>query len=215
MDQAPKKRKGFFITFEGLEGAGKSVQAGLLGSRLREMGYTIVATREPGGTRIGEQIRTITHNPENVDLTGVTEAYLMATSRAQHVREIIKPALEEGKIVISDRYLDSSIAYQGFGREMGEESIYHLNTMAVEGIIPHLTIILAVSPEVGIGRRNSSQKVDRLDLQQRAFYDRVQAGYEILAQKNPHRIRLVDGSKSINEVAMMVWEVVKPHLPHL
>ncbi len=119
--------KGFFITIEGGEGAGKSVQAEILKNHLESQGNKVVITREPGGTRIGEQIRAITHNTENVDLSPVAEAYLMAASRAQHVSEIIKPALESDRIVISDRYVDSSIVYQGYGRELGAEKIEELN----------------------------------------------------------------------------------------
>src|SRR3989338_10065245 len=112
-----------FITFEGIEGSGKSTQVGLLASRLREEGRIIVVTREPGGTRIGEEIRNITHNKDNVDLTAVSESYLMAASRAQHVRQIIRPALEQGMVVLCDRFLDSSLAYQGYGLGLGEDEI--------------------------------------------------------------------------------------------
>lgn len=207
------KRSGLFITFEGLEGSGKSVQVGLLGSKLREAGYPIVVTREPGGTRISEQIRAITHHPDNVDLTAVAEAYLMSASRAQHVREIIKPALWDGKIVISDRYLDSSLAYQGYGRELGEKEIYELNVLAIEGIEPDITIYLDVPPEVGFKRRNNSTKVDRLDLQQQDFYDRVRRGYETLIKENPKRFCVVDGTGSIEHVAQKVWKCIEPLLP--
>src|SRR3989304_4912892 len=123
------KKSGKVITFEGLEGSGKSTQVGLLASFLKEKNYQIKVTREPGGTRIGELIRQITHRRENVDLTAVAESYLMAASRAQHVREIIRPARETGLIVLCDRYIDSSLAYQGYGRELGEEVINQLNRL--------------------------------------------------------------------------------------
>ena len=197
-----------FISFEGLEGSGKSTQVGLLGSKLKEEGYEIVVTREPGGTRIGELIREITHGRDNVDLTGVTEAYLMAASRAQHVREIIKPALDAGKIVVCDRFLDSSLAYQGYGRELGEEIIWQLNTLAIEEVLPDLTFFLDVSPEVGFERRNGAKKIDRLDLQQKDFYERVYEGYKQLAEKYKERFVTIDGTKSVEEVAGMVWEKV-------
>ncbi|MCL4338250.1 dTMP kinase [Patescibacteria group bacterium] len=201
--------KGFFITFEGIEGSGKSTQVGLLGSRLKEEGYDIVVTREPGGTRIGEEIRSITHGRENVDLTAVTEAYLMAASRAQHVREIIKPSLSEGKIVVCDRYIDSSLAYQGYGRQLGEKEILELNKAALEGVMPDLTILLDVSCETGFARRNGTDKIDRLDLQQKDFYERVYRGYHLLAKKFSDRYFVVDSSKEIEIVEGLIWERVE------
>src|SRR3989344_2241785 len=143
------KQGGLFITFEGLEGSGKSTQIGYLASKLKELNYNLKATREPGGTRIGELIRQITHNKDNVDLTSVAESYLMAASRAQHVREIIRPALEQGYIVLCDRFLDSSLAYQGYGRNLGEDEIYTLNKMAIGDVYPDLTVFLNVAPEIG------------------------------------------------------------------
>lgn len=201
--------KGFFITFEGIEGAGKSVQVGLLSSRLREEGQNIVVVREPGGTRIGEEIRAITHNRENVELTGVAEGYLMAAARAQLVREIIRPALIEGKIVIADRFFDSSLAYQGFGRQIGEEEIFRLNQLALDSVFPNLTILLDVSADAGFVRRNGTGKTDRLDLQQKDFYERVYQGYKKLAEKYKERYFVVDSSKPINGVAEMIWKKVK------
>lgn len=205
--------KGFFITFEGMEGSGKSTQVGLLGSRLKEEGFNIVVTREPGGTRIGEEIRNITHSRESVDLTAVTEAYLMAASRAQHIREIIKPALEAGKIVICDRYIDSSLAYQGFGRNLGLLAIEQLNRLAVENIWPDLTFFLSVPLEVGISRRNGTDKIDRLDLQQKDFYLRVKKGYKKLEKKYLNRIITVDGKGSVEEIAEIIWNQVSSRLP--
>src|SRR3989337_4603595 len=153
------KKKNLFIVFEGLEGSGKSTQAGLLASRLLEEGFDIKATREPGGTRIGELIRQITHNKDNVDLTSVTESYLMAASRAQHVRDIIRPALEQGMVVLCDRFLDSSLAYQGYGRGLGEDEITVINKLAIDDVFPDLTIFLDVAPELGFQRRDGSGKI--------------------------------------------------------
>lgn len=201
--------KGFFITFEGVEGSGKSTQVGLLASHMKEEGFDIVVTREPGGTRIGELIRNITHGRENVDLTAASESYLMSAARAQLVREIIKPALTNGKIVIADRFIDSSLAYQGYGRQLGEETIWALNNLAIENVIPTLTIFLDVSPDTGFGRRNGSQKIDRLDLQQKDFYERVYNGYKKLAEKFRNRYFVVDSNKSIEEVEKNIWERVK------
>ena len=205
-------KRGLFITFEGGEGAGKSTQATLLSTKLKEAGFEVVTTREPGGTRIGEQIRDITHNRENVDLDPAAEAYLMAASRAQHVRELIEPALEAGKIVISDRFLDSSLVYQGYGRELGEEVIGKLNALAVNGAVPDLTVFLNLPFELGMSRRGKDVKIDRLDLQQKDFYERVHEGYLALAKKFHGRYVVIEAGKSIEEVAQEVWKVVKQRL---
>lgn len=204
--------KGFLISFEGMEGSGKSTQAGLLGSRLNEEGFNIVVTREPGGTRIGELIRNITHGKENVDLTAIAEAYLMAAARAQLVREIIAPALKDGKIVVVDRFIDSSLAYQGYGRQLGEETILNLNKPALESIIPNLTIFLDVSPKVGFGRRNSTDKIDRLDLQQKDFYKRVYEGYKKIIEKDKNRFLVIDSSQSVSVVTEEIWRNISPRL---
>lgn len=201
--------KGLFITFEGVEGSGKSTQVGLLASKLREDGVDIVVTREPGGTRIGELIREITHSKDNVDLTAVCETYLMSASRSQHVREIIKPALQIGKIVICDRFIDSSLAYQGYGRQLGEKVIEELNKLALDSIMPDLTILLDVTPGVGFARRNHTDKIDRLDLQKEDFYNRVYEGYHQLARRFKDRFYIVDSTKPISEVADIIWEKIK------
>ncbi len=205
-----RMKRGFFITFEGGEGAGKSIQVEILASHLHEQGYEVVVTREPGGTRIGEQIRTITHNQENVDLHPVTEAYLMAAARAQHVAEIIEPALKTGKIVLCDRYVDSSIVYQGYGRQLGPETITKLNELAINDAIPDLTIILKIPPELGMKRRRKSNKEpDRLDLQQQEFYARVYSGYNELTRKHKERYLIIDATRSIEAVAADIWNTVK------
>jgi dTMP kinase len=206
---------GFFITFEGMEGSGKSTQVGLLGSRLKEEGFDIVATREPGGTRIGELIRNITHGRENVDLTVVAEAYLMAAARAQLVREIIAPALKNGKIVIVDRFIDSSLAYQGYGRRLGVSIIEQLNKEAIKGLIPDLTIFLDVSPSVGFSRRNGTDKIDRLDLQQKDFYERVYDGYNKIIKKDKNRFLVIDSSQPIEKVAEEIWNIVEEKIKTL
>jgi len=207
-------KRGFFIVFEGGEGAGKSVQAEFLTNRLRSMGYKVVVTREPGGTRIGEQIRAITHNPENVDLDPVAEAYLMAASRAQHVRETIEPALVDGKIVVSDRFVDSNIAYQGYGRALGEDVIEKLNVLAVNGAHPDAVILLNILPTLGHARlEKEGKRKDRLDMQQMDFYQRVHRGYLALAKKFPNRYVVIDATGSIEEVASSLWQALSKKLP--
>ncbi len=206
-------KKGFFITFEGGEGAGKSIQVEILASHLHEEGYQVKVTREPGGTRIGEQIRAITHNSENVDLDARTEAYLMAGARAQHVEQVIFPSLEAGHIVVCDRYVDSSIAYQGYGRKLGAGVIEKLNELAVNGAIPDLTILLDIPVGVGMKRRSKSLKAkDRLDLQQVEFYERVHKGYLDRARKYPKQYLIVDATKSIEHVSLRIWKVVQDAL---
>jgi dTMP kinase len=206
-------KRGYFITFEGGEGAGKSIQVQILVSHLREEGKTIVVTREPGGTRIGEQIRHITHDTENVDLNPITEAYLMAAARAQHVAEIIEPAIAAGNIVVCDRFVDSSIAYQGYGRKLGPDVIANLNALAVNGATPDLTIFLDVPPETGMKRRGEGSKSkDRLDLQQQDFYTRVHKGYAELTRKNKERYVIIDATQSIEQVASNVWDIVKERI---
>lgn len=206
-------KRGYFITFEGGEGAGKSMQVEILASHLHEENLPLVVTREPGGTRIGEQIRAITHNAENVDLDAVTEAYLMAAARAQHVEQVIYPSLEAGKIVVCDRFVDSSIAYQGYGRKIGAEKIAALNQLAVNGAIPDLTIFLDLPLQEGLRRRHKSIKtVDRLDVQQQDFYERVYQGYMELVKKDKNRYVVVDASRSIEDVGEEVWKAVKQRL---
>ncbi len=198
-----------FITFEGMEGSGKSTQVGKLASKLREEKYSIEVVREPGGTRVGELMRHITHDRENVDLTAVSEVYLMAASRAQLVREIIRPALDSQKIVIADRFIDSSLAYQGFGRNLGEEVVTSINKLALDGVFPIVTVFLDITPEEGFKRRNGTEKIDRLDLQQSEFYERVYQGYKSLAEKYKERYVVVDGTKSIEVVAGEIWREIK------
>lgn len=202
-------KPGLFIVFEGIEGAGKSVQTGLLASHLRKEGYKVKVTREPGGTRIGEQIRAITHSLENVDLDSKTEAYLMAASRAQHVAEIIKPALEKGKIVVCDRFVDSSIAYQGYGRGLSADTIRDLNRLAVNDVVPDLVILLDVPVAMGLALREGSVKKDRMDLQQKDFYQRVYQGYLELAKDAPAQYVVIDAAAPEAAVASKVWEAVK------
>ena len=205
-------KNGFFITFEGLEGSGKSTQIELLAQKLLQQNYPVVTTREPGGTAIGETIRAITHNPNNMELTPVAEAYLMAASRAQHVEMVIKPALSKGKIVLCDRFLDSSLAYQGAGRKLGIEEILLLNHLAMMNVLPALTIYLAIDPDSGQSRRSNTQKVDRLDLQSRDFYQRVHQGYEEIIAKTPARFLVIDAQKDSSTIAKEIERVVREKL---
>jgi dTMP kinase len=203
-------KRGLFIVFEGGEGAGKSTQIRLLAEKLRKEGMPVVVTREPGGTRIGELVRAITHDIENSDLDPVAEAYLMAASRAQYVREVIVPAMDSGKIVISDRFVDSSIAYQGYGRELGGDVIARLNKLAADGARPDIVILLDLDPVIGQKRLDKEGKIrDRLDMQQKDFYKRVRNGFLALAKKFAERYVVIDATATVSEVAFVIWNEIK------
>lgn len=193
-----------FVTFEGLEGSGKSTQAGLLGAYLRARGLEVVVTREPGGTPIGEQIREVLHSPRNTQMTAITECLLYNAARAQIVAEVIRPALAQGKVVLCDRYADSTLAYQGYGRRLDLETVRRVIEFATGGLKPDLTFYLEVGIEEGLARRVNGQQrgeeLNRMDAQAREFYERVRAGYEALIRAEPMRWRRINGAQSIERV---------------
>ena len=191
--------RGFFITFEGGDGSGKSTQISILKESLIEKGYDVILTREPGGTDISEKIRELILDPENGEMEDITEAYLYAAARAQLVRQLIKPALEEGKVVICDRFVDSSIAYQGFRRGLGD-AVGVINTYAVDDCMPDLTILLKLDPERG-SSRIAGREHDRIELASDDFHRKVYEGYLKLEEKYPDRILGVDASGTIQEIA--------------
>lgn len=191
--------RGFFITFEGGDGSGKSTQISILKESLIEKGYDVILTREPGGTDISEKIRELILDPENGEMEDITEAYLYAAARAQLVRQLIKPALEEGKVVICDRFVDSSIAYQGFGRGLGD-AVGVINTYAVDDCMPDLTILLKLDPERG-SSRIAGREHDRIEQASDEFHRKVYEGYLKLEEKYPDRILGVDASGTIQEIA--------------
>ena len=184
--------KGLFISLEGPDGSGKSTQIEYLKEYFRELSLECEFTREPGGTEIGEQIRRIILDRENRSMADMTEALLYAASRAQHVEEKILPALEAGKVVVCDRYVDSSIAYQGYGRQMGGQ-IAEINAFATGGCMPDLTILISVDPEVGRKRIAAGER-DRLESEKLRFHKDVYRGYLELAEQDPERIKAVDGT---------------------
>jgi len=207
--------KGLFITFEGVEGCGKSSQLALLADRLRQLGHTVRVTREPGGTPIGEEIRhTLKHSKDNSAMTWEAELLLMNASRAQLVRELIRPALARGEIVLSDRFYDSTTAYQGHGRQLDLAAVQAIIDFAVGETRPDLTLLLCVPPEVSALRLRSRQAIlpfvrDRIEEGDRAFFDRVAHGYELIARAELQRIKKVDGYQAATAVHEAVWRHVE------
>jgi dTMP kinase len=210
---------GLFLSFEGTDGSGKSTQMRLLVERLRRDGYTVVENQEPGATHIGRQIRRIILDPAHQEMAGMTELLLMFASRTQAVKEIIQPALERGHIVVSDRFTDSTLAYQGEGRGIGFDTVLAAHKLALGNLLPDLTICMTIDVETGLGRayqRNSSNDGQdneaRLDSQSLEFHHRVAEGYRKIARLEPKRFRLVPGDGEPDVVAERVWREVMPAL---
>lgn len=190
-----------FITFEGSEGSGKSTQINMLAAYLRQQGYEVLVTREPGGTHIGEQVRQCLHDVKNKEMTGAAEVLLYSASRSQLVREVIVPALESGVIVISDRYADSTMAYQGYGRQLDLDALGTITHFATGGLKPDLTILFDIDVEEGLSRRSvGGEEMNRMDLQEVAFYKRVRNGYMELVKQEPERWVIVDAGRPPDEI---------------
>lgn len=197
------KKRGLFITLEGGEGSGKTSVIHELGKALEEREIPYLVTREPGGIRIAEQIREVILNPAHTEMDSRTEALLYAAARRQHLAEKVEPALAQGITVLCDRFVDSSLAYQGYARGLGIDEVLSINLFATAGRFPDITFYMDIEPEVGIARIAAAQgrEVNRLDLEGMDFHHKVREGYEILAAKYPDRIRKVDASVSLEEVA--------------
>lgn len=190
-----------FITFEGPEGSGKTSVMKSIVETLTKKNINVLTTREPGGIKISEQIRSIILDVDNTEMDARTEALLYAASRRQHIKEKIMPALEDGYHILCDRYVDSSLAYQGYGRELGIDAVFELNQFAIESLLPDLTIFIDVPPSIGLKRVFSNgRKVDRLDLETIAFHEKVYQGYKEVIKKFPDRIKVIDGTKPIETV---------------
>lgn len=199
-----------FITLEGPEGSGKTSAIKLVREALEQMGHEIIMTREPGGTPISEQIRNVILDKDNTAMDPRTEALLYAASRRQHLVEKIWPALKEGKIVFCDRYLDSSLSYQGYARGLGIDDILKVNEYATEGTYPDITFLFDIDPELGLERinKNKDREVNRLDVEKLSFHQKVREGYLILSKRFPDRYIVIDASKPLEEVSSNVLKEI-------
>jgi dTMP kinase len=209
------KPAGKLISFEGSEGSGKSTQIARLAAHLQKIGREVVATREPGGTEIGEQIRNIiVHNSRGDEMCPETELLLFTAARAQVVREVIAPALQRGAVVLSDRYLDSSTVYQGIARNLAPGPVSEINQFAVGNAMPDLTIVIDVPTEVSLARirQRASDLPDRMERENISFYTKVREGYLLLAKQWPGRVVVLDGTLTPDQLDQKVWAAVEPRL---
>lgn len=195
-----------FIAFEGGEGAGKSTQEALLATWLTERGHRVVRTREPGGTPAAEAIRNVVLSPEFTGLDARAEALLFAAARGEHAAQVIRPALERGDIVLCDRYLDSSVAYQGIGRDLGADAVRELSLWATKGLLPDLTILLDIDPQIGLARVSYP---DRLEAEPLDYHQRVRDGFLTIAAQQPDRYLVVDASGDQDAIALRIVERVQ------
>lgn len=206
--QSNDDTRGYLITFEGSEGSGKSTQISRIAKRFEDAGYEVVVTREPGGTKIGEEIRHILmHSTESAVMCPETELLLFAASRAQLVREIILPALEAGKIVLCDRFMDSTTVYQGVARQLQSEPVQMINAFAVGDMRPDVTVIIDIPPEVGFERikHRVNDLPDRMEEENIEFYQKVRNGYLMLAKAMPSHYMVVDGAMERSELEALIW----------
>jgi dTMP kinase len=201
--------RGKFITFEGCDGCGKSTQLRLFSEYLTNNGIPHIFTREPGGGKISEAIREILLSGKNMEMTDACEALLYAAARVQHLSDRVEPALQEGKLVICDRYVDSSMAYQAYGRGLGAEFIGQINGYALKHYTPDVTVFIDLTPEAAFSRKHGADENDRLEQAGMAFHKRVYEGYKTLAQQNPERFLCVDGNQTPDEIFSQIVAVLK------
>jgi len=192
--------RGYFITVEGTDGAGKTTQIKLIEDYLKSKNKSVVVTREPGGTNIGEKIRDILLDSQNSEMGIITEMLLYASARAQLVSEVIRPAIEEGKVVICDRFVDSSYVYQGFGRGIDLKIITDVNRVALDGLLPDITLFFDINPVDALRRRSNSSELDRIEKEKMDFHKRVYNGYKKLAMLYSDRINCIDSNRSVEEI---------------
>ena len=207
---------GILITLEGPEGAGKTTILQEILPILTQAGVAILTTREPGGIRIAESIREIILAPENTAIDGKTELLLFAAARRQHLNEKVRPALAEGKIVISDRFIDSSVAYQGYARGIDVADVEAINRFATDGLLPDLTLYFDVDTEIGLSRvMSGNREVNRLDLEAKEMHQKVRAGYQAIAKANPERIVTIDASQTIDQVVSTTLSTLQSRFPEI
>ena len=206
--------QGFFITIEGPEGAGKTTVMSDVVAQLTAEEYEIVSTREPGGIRISEHIREVILNNTYTEMDGRTEALLYAAARRQHLVEKIAPALKDNKIVLCDRFIDASLAYQGYARGLGIDEVLSINEFAIGKLMPDLTLLFDLDPSIGLKRiaKHDDREKNRLDVESLAFHESVREGYQEVVKRYPHRIHVIDASKSQEEVTKNVLEVLRKSL---
>jgi dTMP kinase len=205
-------QKSLFITLEGVEGAGKSSLMGYVAELFSGAGRDVVLTREPGGTKTGEQIRNILLDSNNIGLSNDTELLLMFAARAQHIEEIITPALSSGKIVICDRFTDASYAYQGGGRGIDHARIRHLEEWVQKGLKPDLTLLFDLDVKIGLERAGKRGDADRFEQEEISFFERIRSCYLDRAEKEPERFRTIDSSQSFDNVKQQIQDILKTHL---
>jgi dTMP kinase len=200
--------KGKFISFEGIEGTGKSTQAKLLQQGLLGLGYEVILTEEPGGTLISLRIREILLSVDHTNMKPLTELLLYNAARAQHIEEVILPALNRGAVVITDRFTDSTFAYQGYGRGIDLDLLESIDKIATNGLRPDITVLLDLDVETGLKRNRRINKTDRLELEDVEFHERVRKGYHELAAKEPERIKVLDASVGIEELKIIIARII-------
>ena len=200
--------KGLFITIEGNDGSGKSTVIQSLKEQLAKLNLEVCYTREPGGSYVAEKIREVILDNDNIAMDDKTEALLYAASRRQHLKETVFPALEEGKIVVCDRFIDSSLTYQGIARGLGVDEVFNMNMFATEGFMPHLTINLLVDPKIGLERKSHQKELDRLEHEKLEFHEKVYNGYLMLADRFKDRVRIVNGNVTIEEECKAVNDII-------
>lgn len=203
-------KRNLFITFEGPEGAGKTTVIQKITERLEQENIQVLSTREPGGIEIAEKIRAVILDPEHTTMDERTEALLYAAARSQHYFEKVRPALDAGKLVICDRFIDSSLAYQGYARGIGVDEVLAINEFAIGKKLPDITILFDLAPEVGLARiqANGEREVNRLDVESLAFHQKVREGYGLLVKRYPERIKVVNAEQSVEQVIEDVWSII-------
>jgi len=205
---------GMFITLEGVEGSGKTTVARRLVKILEDNGYDVLSTREPGGNKIAESIRDVVLDTSNTDMDVRTEALLYAAARRQHLVDVIEPALKAKRLVICDRFVDSSIAYQGYARKIGPELVEDINDFAIAGKRPDVTFLINIKPEIGLKRisKDQDREVNRLDLEELEFHQLVYDGYQELAKKYSNRIIVIDGKRQVASIVSDIYQIIKSRI---